>query len=73
MASPLEQFEIKTIIPIEIGGVDISFTNSSLMMAITVLIGGGVVALAASRGAIVPGSLPVDRGDALRVHRRAYT
>ena len=55
MASPLEQFEIKTIIPIEIGGVDISFTNSSLMMAITVLIGGGVVALAARRGAIVPG------------------
>ena len=57
MASPLEQFEIKTIIPIEIAGIDISFTNSSLMMALTVVIGGGVVALAASRGAMVPGRL----------------
>jgi F-type H+-transporting ATPase subunit a len=55
VASPLEQFEVKTIVPIEIGGVDVSFTNSSLMMVITLLIGGGVVALAASRGAIVPG------------------
>ena len=55
MASPLKQFEIHTIVPLEVGGVDISFTNSSLMMALTVVIGGGVVALAASRGAIVPG------------------
>ena len=55
MASPLEQFEVKTIVPIEIGGVDVSFTNSSLMMVIAVVIGGGFVALAASRGAIVPG------------------
>ena len=55
MASPLKQFEIHTIVPLEVGGVDISFTNSSLMMALTVVLGGGVVALAASRGAIVPG------------------
>jgi F-type H+-transporting ATPase subunit a len=32
LASPLHQFEIKTLIPIEPGGVDISFTNSSLVM-----------------------------------------
>ena len=32
MASPLEQFEIKPIIPIQFFGYDISFTNSSLMM-----------------------------------------
>lgn len=55
MASPLEQFEVKTIVPIEIGGIDISFTNSSLMMVIALVLGGGVVALAASRGAIIPG------------------
>lgn len=55
MASPLEQFEVKTIVPIEVAGVDISFTNSSLMMVIALVLGGGVVALAASRGAIVPG------------------
>ena len=35
MASPLEQFEIKKIIPIELLGYDISFTNSALAMLIT--------------------------------------
>ncbi len=37
MASPLEQFTIKPIIPINIGEYNISFTNSSLFMVITVL------------------------------------
>ena len=37
MASPLEQFTVKPLIPINIGGYDISFTNSSLFMIITVL------------------------------------
>lgn len=37
MANPLAQFEIKTLIPINIGEYDISFTNSSLFMGITVL------------------------------------
>ena len=36
MASPLSQFEIKTLIPIEVFGYDISFTNSSLAMLITI-------------------------------------
>ena len=30
MSSPVEQFEIKKIIPFEFNGVDLSFTNSSL-------------------------------------------
>ena len=38
MASPLEQFEIKKIIPMEFLGYDISFTNSALAMLITTLI-----------------------------------
>ena len=37
MASPLSQFEIKTLIPIEVFGYDISFTNSSLAMLITII------------------------------------
>ncbi len=37
MASPLAQFEIKTLIPLKLGEYDISFTNSSLFMALTVL------------------------------------
>ncbi len=36
-SNPLAQFEIKKILPIEIFGQDISFTNSSLVMFITVL------------------------------------
>jgi F-type H+-transporting ATPase subunit a len=57
VASPLEQFEIKPIIPIEIGGVDVSFTNSSLWMTIAVVVAGGTLAIAAGRGAMVPGRL----------------
>ena len=36
MASPLSQFEIKTLIPIEAFGYNISFTNSSLAMLVTI-------------------------------------
>ena len=38
MASPLAQFEIKKIIPLEVLGYDISFTNSSLAMLSTVIL-----------------------------------
>ncbi len=55
MASPLEQFEIKTLVPIEIGGVDISFTNSSLVMTITVALGTALLVLGMSRASVVPG------------------
>ncbi|TVR97742.1 MAG: F0F1 ATP synthase subunit A [Rhodospirillales bacterium] len=36
MANPLDQFVIKTIVPITVGDVDASFTNSSLFMVIAV-------------------------------------
>ena len=35
--SPLAQFEIKTLVPIEFGSVNASFTNSSMFMVLTVL------------------------------------
>ena len=38
MASPLAQFEIKKIIPLEVLDYDISFTNSSLAMLSTVIL-----------------------------------
>ena len=34
---PLDQFTIKPLVSIDIGGADLSFTNSSLAMLITVL------------------------------------
>lgn len=48
MHSPLEQFKVNTLIPLEVFGYDISFTNSSLFMllAITfaiILMGGAVM------------------------------
>ena len=36
MENPLEQFEIKRIIPWQVNGFDLSFTNSALCMVITV-------------------------------------
>ena len=33
---PIHQFHINKIIPIEFGGLDLSFTNSSLFMVLTV-------------------------------------
>ena len=36
MANPLQQFEVKTLIPIHLGGVDASFTNASMFMMFAV-------------------------------------
>jgi len=53
--SPLAQFEIKQIVPLEIGGVDVSFTNSSLLMVIAVVLAAGFFLIGMRRGALVPG------------------
>ncbi|MBO6899950.1 MAG: F0F1 ATP synthase subunit A [Rhizobiaceae bacterium] len=52
---PIHQFHINTLIPIEVGGYDISFTNSSLLMVISVVLAGGFLFLATSSRGIVPG------------------
>ena len=51
---PIHQFTIQKIIPIEIGGVDLSFTNSSLFMALTVVGASAFLLLATRRRALVP-------------------
>ncbi|MBL8677174.1 MAG: F0F1 ATP synthase subunit A, partial [Alphaproteobacteria bacterium] len=38
MFDPLHQFEIHTLIPLSIKGLDVSFTNSSLFMLLAVLV-----------------------------------
>ena len=53
--SPLEQFEIKRIVPLDVGGLDLSFTNSSLFMVIAVLLASAFLILGIGRGALVPG------------------
>ncbi len=53
--NPLHQFTIERLIPIHIGGVDASFTNSALLMTIAVLLITGFVMLTTRKAALVPG------------------
>ncbi|MBI2240844.1 MAG: F0F1 ATP synthase subunit A [Magnetospirillum gryphiswaldense] len=55
MANPIEQFKIKPIIPLEVGGVDISFTNSAVMMVIAVVLVTAFLTLSVRSRALVPG------------------
>jgi F-type H+-transporting ATPase subunit a len=58
MASPLDQFVIKPIIPLgTIGSTPIAFTNSSLFMMLVVLVIGGFFMMATSQRSLVPGRL----------------
>ena len=52
---PLEQFEIVALEPIQIGGLDLSFTNSALWMLIAVATIAVVFAGGMRRRAIIPG------------------
>lgn len=51
---PLEQFKIEPLIPLHIGGFDVSFTNSALFMTIAVLLITALLVLGTRRGALVP-------------------
>ena len=53
--SPLEQFEIKELVPIEIGGNNIAFSNSALMMVITISVILLLMLLGTRKRAMVPG------------------
>ena len=53
-ASPMEQFEVKPIIPLHIGGYDVSFTNQALWMCIVVGVVSLFMAAAVSQRRLVP-------------------
>jgi len=53
--SPLAQFEIKELVPIEIAGNNISFSNSALMMVITITVIILLMMLGTRKRAMVPG------------------
>ncbi len=53
--SPLTQFEIKRLVDIDIAGVDASFTNSSLMMVIILVLVTALLTLSMRGRAMVPG------------------
>jgi len=54
-AGPLSQFEIKPLIPIQVGGVDLSFTNSALFMTLTLMTVVAFLTLGMRGRALVPG------------------
>jgi len=55
--SPLAQFELHRLIPLHLAGYDISFTNSSLMMSLSVLVSLALMILGGLPRQMVPGRL----------------
>ena len=54
MNSPVEQFTIKTIFALNLMGIDISFTNASLFMMLSVIASSGFLYFGAKRQSLVP-------------------
>ena len=52
--NPMEQFTIKPLVPLHLGGLDVSFTNQSLLMVIVVLAASLFLTLAVKPGRLVP-------------------
>jgi len=52
---PLAQFEIHPIVPVQIGGLDISFTNSALFMAAAFVVVSAFLTMSVKSRALVPG------------------
>jgi len=57
MHSPLAQFVIKPIIPLNIAGIDVSFTNSSLFMVLTLCLASLLMLVPMLRARLVPGRI----------------
>lgn len=53
--NPIKQFEIHTFFPLEIGGIDLSFTNASYFMVLATGLTVALLAFAMSKRALVPG------------------
>ena len=51
---PIHQFQIQKIFPIEVGGMDLSFTNSSLFMVLTVASAAAFLILTTSGRGLIP-------------------
>ena len=59
MADPIHQFVITPIIPFEVAGIDLSYTNSSLWMTIGAVVASTFLLLATRKKALIPGRLQV--------------
>lgn len=54
---PIHQFQITKFVPIEIGNLDLSFTNSSLFMVATVVAAAGFLYMTTANRGLIPGRL----------------
>lgn len=55
--NPLEQFQIERLVPLHIGKLDVSYTNSALLMTIVVVLITSLVVIGTRRASLVPGRL----------------
>src|ERR1700734_1137616 len=53
-SGPMEQFEIKPLIPIHVGGLDLSYTNSALFMTFAIALTGALFWAATRKRTMVP-------------------
>ena len=53
--NPLAQFEIKELVPIQIGDISVAFTNSAAFMILTVFLISAFLIFSMRRGTLVPG------------------
>ncbi|MEM9676767.1 MAG: F0F1 ATP synthase subunit A [Pseudomonadota bacterium] len=56
-SNPIDQFKISKILDLEIGGLDISFTNSALFMVATVAISATFLIMTTSGRGLIPGRM----------------
>jgi F-type H+-transporting ATPase subunit a len=57
MANPMEQFAIERIVPLDVAGKDLSFTNSSLWMLIALVVIAAFLFIGTARPQLVPGRM----------------
>ncbi len=57
MADPLQQFEVQTLIPLEIAGYDVSFTNASLFMVLSALVVTFIMGFGVRKRTLVPSKM----------------
>jgi F-type H+-transporting ATPase subunit a len=54
-SDPMHQFHVERLVPIEIGGVDLSFSNASLFMVLGAAIPAAFMLATSAKAALVPG------------------
>lgn len=59
MANPIKQFVIENKVDLSLGGIDISFTNSAMWMAIGFVISVTFLIIASSKKSMVPGRIQI--------------